>query len=405
MPDVVIVGGGIIGAACAYELARSGASVTLIERDELAAGASGRNQGWFVLPDDPALEPMARATLPEYLQVAASAALPVWIDREPVGHLLVALDAEAVARAEPELAVAKAHGVSVRTLDPAELHDVEPAIARDVAAGWLLDQGHRLDPAALTVALALAAKAASAKIHHHLSVRALLERDGTVVGIVTDDGRIDADVVIVAAGPWSSSLLGPIGVRLPVSGARGWIVRVAQPGLLTHLVEQAGWRTGPERRQAVVRPLAREVADTGMPSAEVGAILHVHRDGTVLVGSSRQAWVTPEPEDPTVPQRQLQAAIRLVPSLTDAPVLSSWWGLRPITPDERPLIGHVRDGLIVATGHGSEGVILGAGTAKLVASMVGGGEPPFDPTPFGPFRFDEGSASPAVEPRAADPGD
>ena len=76
MPDIAIVGGGIIGAACAYELSRAGASVTLIEREELAAGASGRNQGWFVLPEDPVLEPMARATLPTYLDVAASAPSP-----------------------------------------------------------------------------------------------------------------------------------------------------------------------------------------------------------------------------------------------------------------------------------------------------------------------------------------
>ena len=103
MPDVVIVGGGIIGAACAYELARAGAGVTLIERDELAAGASGRNQGWFVLPEDPVLESMARTTLPTYLEVAASAELPVWIDREPIGHLLVALEDDDVPRADHAL--------------------------------------------------------------------------------------------------------------------------------------------------------------------------------------------------------------------------------------------------------------------------------------------------------------
>lgn len=389
MPDVAIVGGGIIGAACAHELARAGASVTLIERDELAAGASGRNQGWFVLPDDPVLGSMARATLPEYLDVAESAALPVWIDREPVGHLLVALDAEDVARAESGLASAAAHGVTAEALDAAALQEVEPAIALDAAAGWLLHEGHRLDPASLTVALALAAKTAGAEIRHHLRVRALIEEGEAVRGVVTDEGRIDADAVIVAAGPWSTSLLDPIGVRMPVIGARGWIVRVEpRPGLLRHLIEQAGWRDAPERRAAVERPHAGDVASDGLPEAEVGALLHLHRDGTVLVGSSRQAWITPEPEDPGVPRRQLQAAIRLVPSLADARVLSSWWGLRPITPDERPIVGRVRDGLIVATGHGSEGVILGAGTAKLVASIVGGDTPPFDPQPFDPLRFD-----------------
>jgi D-hydroxyproline dehydrogenase subunit beta len=389
VPDVAVVGGGIVGAACAYELTRAGASVTLIERDELAAGASGRNQGWFVLPEDPVLEPMARATLPAYIDIAASAALPVWIDPEPVGHLLVALESDDIPRAKHALSAAAAQGVAIRTLDVAELREAEPAVTIDAVAGWLLHQGHRLDPAALTVALALAAKASGAAIRHHLRARALIENGDAVRGVVTDDGPIHADEVVIAAGPWSTSLLDPIGIRMPVSGARGWIVRVSgstEP--LRHLIEHVGWRDAPDRMAAVTRPSAARVATDAEPRAEVGAILHLHPDGSVLVGSSRQSWITPEPEDPSVPRRQLAAAIRLVPSVAEARVLSAWWGLRPMTPDERPLVGRVRDGLVVATGHGSEGVILGAGTAKLVTSIVVGGATPFDPAPFDPFRFD-----------------
>lgn len=389
MPDIAIVGGGIIGAACAYELARAGATVTLIEREELAAGASGRNQGWFVLPEDPALGPMARATLPTYLEIATSAALPVWIDREPVGHLLVALDAQDVSRAQVALTAAETQGVHVQPLDAAELHDLEPAVSPDAVAGWLLDQGHRLDPAALTVALALAAKAASAEIRHHLRVRAFVHDGDAIRGVVTDDGPVHADAVIVAAGPWSPTLLDPIGIRLAVTGARGWIVRVRPAsGTLHHMIEHAGWRVAPERLADVAQPSAGSVANDGMPEAEVGAVLHLHADGSVLVGSSRQPWLTPEPEEPGVPQRILRAGIRLAPSLADATVTSTWWGLRPMTPDERPFVGLVSDGLVVATGHGSEGVILGAGTAQLAASIVLGGPPPFDAAPFDPFRFD-----------------
>lgn len=390
MPDVAVVGGGIVGAACAYELARAGASVILIERDELAAGASGRNQGWFVLPEDPILGSMARATLPVYLDVAASAALPVLIDAEPVGHLLIALESGDVERAQPALRSAAAQGVTIQRLDGVGLRQAEPAITPEAAAGWLLDQGHRLDPAALTVALALAAKAAGAEIRHHLRARALIEEGDAVRGVVTDEGTIQADDVVVAAGPWSTTLLDPIGIRLPVSGARGWIVRTSAPTEpLHHLIEHAGWRDAPERLEAVKRPSAARVATGAEPGAEVGAILHRHPDGTVLVGSSRQAWITPEPEDPSVPRRQLAAAITLVPSLAETVVLSTWWGLRPITPDERPLVGRLRDGLVVATGHGSEGVILGAGTATLVSSIVVGGPAPFDAAPFDPFRFAE----------------
>ncbi len=77
----------------------------------------------------------------------------------------------------------------------------------------------------------------------------------------------------------------------------------------------------------------------------------------------------------------------MVPALVEAEVRSAWWGIRPVTPDERPVVGRVAEGLTVATGHGSEGVILGPGTGQLVAAQLLGGEPPFDPTPFDPLRF------------------
>ena len=86
--------------------------------------------------------------------------------------------------------------------------------------------------------------------------------------------------------------------------------------------------------------------------------------------------------------RLLAAAIQLVPALGRATLLSSWWGVRPLSPDERPFVGAVREGLMVATGHGSEGVILGSGTAQLLAALLAGEVPPFDPAPFDPLRFD-----------------
>jgi glycine/D-amino acid oxidase-like deaminating enzyme len=91
----------------------------------------------------------------------------------------------------------------------------------------------------------------------------------------------------------------------------------------------------------------------------------------------------------------LEAAHRLVPSIKEAIVDSSWWGVRPLSRDGRPIVGRVRDGLVVATGHGSEGVINGAGTAELVAAVVLGEDPPFDPSPFDPARFGPARFGPA----------
>ena len=378
-----MIGGGIIGAACADELTRRGASVTLVEREELAAGASGRNQGLWVPPEDPALHPIAAKSLARYLEVAEEAPLPVWIDQTPIGTVFVAVDEEALGPTR-RILEGVSQGGRVEELDVAALADAEPEIARDVACAWLIDSGHRLDPGALTVGLALLAASRGAEIRHHLTARALRTNGDRVTGVVTDDGPIGADEVVVAAGPWSPRLLEPVGVRLSVIGVRGWLVRVdpAQP-LVHHLV-----RTVERMPERIERPPAGDVARNGLPTSDdYGSVVHPHVDGTALIGSSRAAWLTPEPEDASVPQRILTDAIRVVPRLAEAPMVSSWWGLRPMTPDERPLIGRAREGLIVATGHGSEGVINGAGTAELVGAIVSGEAPPIDAAVFDPFRF------------------
>jgi glycine/D-amino acid oxidase-like deaminating enzyme len=388
MPDVIVVGGGIVGVSCAYELARAGASVTLIERQELAAGASGRNQGLWVLPDDPALVPMARLSLATYLEAAERAPLPVALDREPVGVVLVAEVPEQVSSALEVIAHVRAHGVEVDEVDEAGRHDLEPALSPDVAGVWLRHEGQRVDPGSLTVALGLLARERGATIRHHLSVRALHVDREHVRGVLTDEGLLHADVTIVAAGPWSGRLLDPIGVRVPVVGARGWLVRVGPPvEPLRHLIE-GGWRD-PQRWSWSGRALTvRRIVEGGLPSPSLASLLQPHfHDGTVLIGSSRQDWVTPEPDSAEVVVDLLRAAARLVPSLGDAQVLSSGWGVRPLSADDLPIVGTVRDGLVVATGHGSEGVILGGGTASLVASIVLGTESPYDPAPFDPHRF------------------
>jgi glycine/D-amino acid oxidase-like deaminating enzyme len=383
VPDVAVVGGGIIGAACADELTRRGATVTLVERDELAAGASGRNQGLWVPPGDPALQDISTRSLARYLEMADEGPLPVWIDRRPFGTVYVAVDDDSLDPTRRLLAGVPAD--QVEALDDAELAEAEPEIARDVAGAWMLDSGHRLDPAALTIALALLAASRGAEIRHHVTARAPRIDGDRVTGVVTDDGVIDADEVVIAAGPWSPRLLEPLGVRMPIIGVRGWLVRVDPPEpLVRHLV-----RTIERMPDRIEQPLAGEVARSGLPTSDdYGSIVHPHVDGTALIGSSRAAWLTPEPEDPSVPQRILTDAIRVVPRLAEALMVSSWWGLRPMTPDERPLIGRVREGLVVATGHGSEGVINGAGTAELVAALVFEEEPPFDGSAFDPFRFD-----------------
>ncbi len=384
MPDVAIVGGGIIGAACAHEMTRRGASVVLLERDELAAGASGRNQGWLVLSPDPPCAPMSRTSLSVYQDVVDTSAVPVRFDRDPIGYLIVATDEAAADAAREHAAMWAATGVKAEYVEGASLREVEPALAPDLIGGWLLNEGRRVDPGALTVALVTAARDRGAEVLHHTNVRALTHVRGRVTGVVTDDGIVAADTVILAAGPWSAPMVRPLGIDLPVTGARGWIVELAAPpGLLHHLIEEEDDQ--PEEPERF--PTAAELAGGITPEPAVASIVHGAPDGTVVCGASHHPVVRPESEDPGAPARIAARAIRLVPSLADRTVRGTRWGIRPMSPDGRPLVGWLAEGLFAATGHGPEGVLLGGGTAAVAGALIAGEEPPFAAGAFDPGRF------------------
>ncbi|RPJ13163.1 MAG: FAD-dependent oxidoreductase, partial [Actinobacteria bacterium] len=117
---------------------------------------------------------------------------------------------------------------------------------------YLLHEGHRVDPLALTVCLGALARASGATIRHHSPARRLVERGERVTGVVTDDGVLEADAVVLAAGPWSPALARPIGVALPIVSARGWLVHAA-PGrpLFRHWIQSGARRLVAGRRTAL----------------------------------------------------------------------------------------------------------------------------------------------------------
>ena len=374
-----------MGAACAYELSRRGASVVVVERDELAAGASGRNQGWFVLSADPPLRPMSEGSLAVYREVIDASEVPVRFDADPVGHLMVATTAAGAEALRSRVAEREAAGTHAEHLDAAAVRDVEPGLSPDLVDTWLLDQGRRIDPGALTVALAHAARANGADVRTHCTVRDVVEDDARVTGVVTDDGILHADAVVLAAGPWSSALARKRGIALPVSGARGWIVELdGTPGLLRHLIEEEDG----DSTESEDPPTAAELGNASPRDPGVSALLHQSDDDAIVCGASHHLALRPEAEDVDAPARIARRAARVAPALAQLTVRGIRWGIRPMSPDDRPLVGWLRDGLLAATGHGPEGVLLAGGTAQLTASMVLDAPHPFDAAAFDPFRFE-----------------
>ncbi len=254
MPDVIVVGGGIIGAACARELASAGTSVTLLEKDELAAGASGRNLGYLDTSKDPVLAPLARASLASYRDAVDEAPFPVFLDDEPIGTLALTLDEDELEDLRAWVGTAKAVGVVVRSVDADALRELEPEVSPDVLEAWLLHEGHRVDPSALTVCLGWEARSLGAEIRHHAPARRLIRSGERVTGVMTDDGPIHADVVVLAAGPWSAAMVRPLGIALPISGARGWLVQLAPGRPLVKRWIQSGARRLLAGRELVSSP-------------------------------------------------------------------------------------------------------------------------------------------------------
>jgi len=388
--EVVVVGGGIIGCCIAAELAEAGADVVLIERREIAHGASGRNHGLMFYPQNSTTDPLYRASREMYKSMNSASTLNLALDDDPRGFIIIVANENEWPAAEAEAMACRAGGVAVKKLDAVQLAEAAPNLARGLLGGWFIDDGFRLDPAALTLAFALKARAHGAELATHTEVKQILTKAGRIVGVGTDAGLIEAPVVVDAAGPWASKLARSAGVSLAITGARGWLMLTeAIVPLCNHLIESSGWHLtagDPGPRQSTLQDHA---ADT-FPEPDVGLLVQQNATGHVLLGGSRLATVREDAQGDEVVRQIAASGVAAFPKLAGVPVAAIWSGVRPMSRDGLPIIGWVPgvEGLFVAGGHGGQGIILGGGSGKLAAQIIQGVRPFCDPASFEPGRFD-----------------
>jgi sarcosine oxidase subunit beta len=376
MPDVIVIGGGVIGTTAAWQIASAGADVVLLERGALASGATGRSQGLVLPPDHAELVPLWRESIALYGALADRR--DFGFDREPIGTLLLATS-------EEQQAALDAVPHAGERLDAAGVAEAEPGLAPGMTGGLLIEEGRRSDPGSLAASAAAEAREAGAGIRAHVEVKRLVRG-----GVVTDAGRIDAPTVLLAAGAWSRALARMAGHELAVRPVRGWIALVAPgPPVLRHAVYEAEY-TAPEPPvpggPVTLADLAEgTVAEVGPPPVHALGI-HQNGDGTVVVGASRSAALHEGAESLAGLRGNARRACAMVPEIAGREVAATWTGLRPFSHDGLPYIGALDDGLVVCAGHGAEGILTGAGSARLAAELVLGREPYTDPTPFRPDR-------------------
>ena len=289
---------------------------------------------------------------------------------------LVLFGEEAAWQAEQErLGTMRAEGVECAPVGPGELRELEPELRSDLAGASLFPGDLQCAPREIARGLAREAEGLGAVMTRHVEIERIAVEGGRVAGVETADGRIPADVVVLAAGTWSAPLAASAGLALPLEPRKGQLVRLERrPGYFRHKLIDGSYMA------------AVSAGDAGL---HISTVMENTLDGHVLVGSSRERRGFDLSVDPSVSDALLDAAARLAPGIRGLAPDAAWAGLRPWLPDGLPAIGPTRaaDGLFVGTGHEGAGVAHGPLTGRLLAQAICGERPALDLAPFDPDRF------------------
>jgi len=377
--DVVVIGAGIVGAACARELAVRGVGVTLVDRGEIAGGTTGLGEGNVLASDKdegPELE-LTREALAMYDEIEGRLGHVARIRRK--GALIVHTDEQTWDGEPARVDRMLRYGLRCGLIDPAGVRKLEPALTGPIlGAAWFPDDV-QCAPRPITRALVREARTAGAVVRTGCEVSSISADGGRVRGVRVGDGTlVEAGAVVLAAGAWSRRLAGSAGLELPLEPRWGQLARLTprrrDPPLL--------------RRKVVDGSYLASVASAD-PGLEITTVLETTWEGDVLVGSSRARRGFDNSVDPAVTDAMVRRAARLVPAVADLPVDEVWSGLRPWLPDHLPAIGPSArvPGLWVATGHEGAGIALGPVTGRVLAQAFCGETPLVDLAPYDPDRF------------------
>jgi glycine oxidase len=360
-PDVIVVGAGMIGMSIAWRAAERGMSVLLLDRGACGRGTSRVAAGMLAPVSEAEFGEGGRRLLE--LGLASVARWPLFAEElERVssaaagflrtGTILVAGDADEAAALERELELRRALELDVTKLLPSEARAREPAIAPVIRAALDAPADHSIDPRLALTALAAACRAAGVEVREHTKVERLsVSASGSAEGVVVEGSEVlRAGRVVLAAGAWSEAIGGvPEEARVRVRPVRGQLLRLRDPsgpGLLSRVLRFGGGYLVPRGDGAYV--LGGTVEERGYELAPTaGGVYELLRD-----------------------------AHEIVPGVSELEIEELCVGLRPGTPDNVPLVGAARlDGLVWATGHHRNGILLAPLTAELVTELLVGGAP------------------------------
>lgn len=366
-PDVAIVGGGIIGCSIAYELARRGVAVTVVERGWIGRESSWASAGIISPPSSPDT-PEARARLTArsvraYPEFVAAVEEVSGLDTgfRWRGELTVAGTEEEERELRRLVDFHEQIGFRAEVLDGSDARSAEPILSEIVRGGVFTPEAGNVESYRLTRAVAAAAAHHGATIIEHTPVHDVTVENGRATGLRLPDRTLPAGLVILSAGAWTAEFGVRLGRPLPTLPVKGQMVAIANPPVL------------PER------VIGRVDSSHFVPRT----------DGSVIFGSTKEKVGFDRRIVAASTQWSLGFAHELGPRLLEGEIASLWAGFRPGTVDEEPIMGRVPgyDNLWAATGHYRTGVQMAVGTAEVMAASILNGTPDPEVEPFSPARF------------------
>lgn len=364
--EAIVIGAGIVGAACAAALAEDGWRVTILERSFAAAGTTSVGMGHVVAMDDS----------PEQLALTAYSAR-LWsefvpelgrvAEFDPCGTLWLAENDEQFAAVREKQRVYASAGVATELLDQRSVQDAEPNVREGLVGALRVPGDSVVYPPGVTLRLIELAVARGAKLRAGVEVLEIRPNSVRCAG-----ETLHADVVVNAAGAMAATLT----PELPIVPRKGHLaITDRYPGFCRHQLVELGYLTSAHV----------------MTNESVAFNVQPRATGQVLIGSSRELVGWNGEINRAILQKMLNRAVEFLPALRDLSVIRTWTGFRPATPDKLPLIGpwESTPGLWIAAGHEGLGITTSLATAQLVADQLAGRKPAIDPEPFWPARVHE----------------
>ncbi|MDI3538360.1 MAG: hypothetical protein PWQ41_572 [Bacillota bacterium] len=383
-PDVVVVGGGVIGTAVTYYLAKQGADVLLLERSELGGETSSACDGFVILQSKSPGVHLALALASAELYRNLAAELDWDIEYKNCGGLIVIEREEEMPAMRTFMSKQQAIGLDVRLLSGEEVRRLEPALAPYIAGATYSPQDSQVNPLQVVLGFAQAAARLGARVCQGMPLQTL-RRTGARVGAVVAGGEeIPAGAVVLCTGVFTPEILAPLGVDLPIRPRRGQlVVTEPAPPMVRHIFLCARYIA------AKYHPELLAAAEDEALRLGVGLALEQTESGGFLIGSTREFVGWDKRTTPGGIREIVRHATRILPALAQLNAIRTFAGLRPYTPDGLPFLGPVPgwENLYLAAGHEGDGIALAPITGRLMAELILTGHTSFPLEDFAVERF------------------